>query len=486
MRTDRGRALAVGGGSPAFSGLAVDPDYRQAVSATPAVADLDGDGAVEIVAASAEGQVYAWSAEGERLPGWPVAIVGDARERNDGDHTYDDGIMGAPTLADIEGDGELEIIAAGLDSRLYAWHRDGQPVEGYPIEVCHPENCGLRGRRIITSVTAGDFDGDGDLDLGLGSNETLDGGRYSLSFAFDARSATLLPGWPREASGLVSEAGLLPVIAWGHPASMAAADIDGDGDLELFDPVMLGQDGLVDHRGEEVLELGYSADRFGEQAGTNEPSFTVMTNNPAFGDLDGDGVPDPVVGGAGTYGLVALAATIMVDFQQVVGAWSGATGELLPGWPRQIEDLQFLLAPAIADVGGSEAPEVVFGSAGGVVHAWDAEGASPEGWPKFTGQWILGSPAVGDVDGDGYLDVVVATREGYLHAWRTAGRADQEVQWASLHHDPANTGSYHTPLARQAGPGEGLESGGCCSGRRGGSSALPLLPLLLLLIKRRR
>jgi hypothetical protein len=209
-----------------------------------------------------------------------------------------------------------------------------------------------------------------------------------------------------------------------------------------------------------------------------------MTNNPAFGDLTGDGIPDPVVGGAGTWGLVGLATTVMVDFQQVVGAWDGATGEFLPGWPQQVEDLQFLMAPAIADVSGDGVPEVIYGSAGGVLHAWDASGAIPEGWPKFTGQWILGSPAVGDVDGDGYLDVLVTTREGVLHGWTTAGHADQAVQWGSLHHDPANTGNYETALVSQVGPPEEAASG--CGCRSGGSAGWLVLPLLLGLGRRRR
>ncbi|MCK6695912.1 MAG: hypothetical protein L6Q97_27920, partial [Thermoanaerobaculia bacterium] len=80
------------------------------------------------------------------------------------------------------------------------------------------------------------------------------------------------------------------------------------------------------HKGEEVLPLTYFGDQYGEQTNTDEPSFVALSNNPAIGDLDGDGVKDLVLGGSGSYALVGLALTTAVEFQHVIAAWSGATG----------------------------------------------------------------------------------------------------------------------------------------------------------------
>ncbi len=470
--------------APAYADGFLDADQPPGIIATVAVGDLDGDGSPEVVTADGTGGLHVFSALGAVVPGFPVALQGREPEEFDGNHAYDNGFAGAPTLYDLDGDGDLEILVPGMDSRLYIWHHDGSEFSGYPREICHPDNCGTRGHRIITSVTVGDVDGDGDADIGFGSNETVRNDSYSVTHLFDALSGVPLDGWPREEHGLVNEAALLPTIGEGHPASLAFGDMDGDGDLEIIDAVMLGQADVLDHRGGVALDLHYAADQFGQETNSDEPSFVAMSNNPAFGDLDCDGVLDPLMGGAGTFALVGLALTTAVDFQHVLGGWRGATGEFFEGWPRQVEDFQFLVAPAVADVSGDGVPEVIYTSAGGVFHAWDRDGDAPDGWPKFTGQWFLGSPALGDINGDGWLDVVATTREGWLYAWTTRGRADQKVQWAGLHHDPQNTGNYETPLVRQEGPEEGI--GGCCKRRKGADQGWLLAPLMLLSTLRRR
>jgi len=394
----------------------------------------------------------------------------------------------------------LEIIEPGADSRVYIVDSAGQDWGPYPLDICYPTLCGVEGRRIIDSIAVGDVDGDGDYELGFGTNESPNDGRNSVSYLIEADTGDPLPNWPRLEVGFVNEAVLLPLLGEGHPASMAFADLDGDGDLEISSPVMFGTNDIVHHTGEIARELSYFEEDYGDGTNTDPsmmPAFVQFSTNPSFGDVDMDGVPDHVLGGASTISLVALALQEWIDFQQPVGAWSGADGAFLTGWPRQIEDMQFLLAPAIADISGDGNNEVIYASAGYVVHAWDAEGNSPEGWPKFTGNWILGSPTVGDINGDGWLDVAVTTREGWLYAWSTRGRADQVIEWGSMLHDAANTSNHSLPLPTQEGPvldsgdtGGGSDGtdpgkeGGCCSSE-GGASLLILLPLGLAARRRR-
>ncbi len=464
------------------------PTPRESTLSSAAAGDLDGDGQIEIVASTLEGGIWAWHVDGSLVEGFPYRNIGRLPEEFDTQHTYDQGFMGAPALADFDGDGDLEIVAGGLDGRLYVVDGDGSDWGPYPIEPCAPDLCGSYGYRTIASPTLADVDGDGDIDILQGTNEGAQGGNRVVTHLIDGPSGEAHTGWPRLSSGLIAEALLLPLIGEGHPASPAVADLDGDGVLDIFDPIMLGQTDLIGPDGEMTVDLSYLESFYGEGQNTaNAPSLVQLATQPAFGDLDGDGVPDPVMGGTSSLWLASLAATFWMDAQHPVAAWSGADGSYLPGWPRQVEDLQFLMAPAIADLSGDGRPEVIYGSAGHLLHAWDVDGVQPDGWPKLTGQWILGSPAVGDITGDGWLDVVVTTREGWLWAWSTQGPADEKVEWASQFHDPRNTGSYGEPLPVQAGPVDAdpdpepkdKRCGGCSAAAAGGG-LLFLLPLWVL------
>jgi hypothetical protein len=48
------------------------------------------------------------------------------------------GIGSSAALADLDGDGDLEIVVAAMDRHVYAWHHDGAPVDGFPVLVVDP------------------------------------------------------------------------------------------------------------------------------------------------------------------------------------------------------------------------------------------------------------------------------------------------------------------------------------------------------------
>ena len=117
----------------------------------PAAGDLTGDGEMDIVADDLEGNVYAWNAKGKLIfhetsdrnySGAP--LPGDPSGRPSGRvcaSAPQGGFAARRCLRTSNpepGEG-LDIIVAGEDRHVYAWHADGEPVKGFPVLVEDPE-----------------------------------------------------------------------------------------------------------------------------------------------------------------------------------------------------------------------------------------------------------------------------------------------------------------------------------------------------------
>lgn len=475
-------------GAPAWQALALDPPH-EGLLASPAIADLDGDGLQDVVVATERGALIAFSGDGTVLPGFPVRVDPANSEHTSPSIKVERGFLASPAIEDMDADGDLEIVAPAMDGFVYMWHHDGEPVSGWPVPIVSLGPGSSPFNRVVSSPAIGDLDLDGFPDVVVGSNEAVSS-QYALLFAIHGRGldhpgAAYLPNFPVPVFAGYTE--VLPVVGEGMPTSPSLADLDGDGRLEIGANAIADPGMIWSADGEVFCNLKATRDSFGGGHNTREDAVLQMMNNGSFGDLDLDGSPEWINGAIG----LGFASGFLDDgnrheFDHLVGVWDAVSGLFEWGFPQVIEDLQFFMNPAVADVSGDELPEVVTASGGHLVHAWDVAGTEAPGFPKPTGGWVAASPATGDLDLDGFIEVVVATRDGYVFAWRTRGVAWGEVQWPTFNHDNRGTGNFHTPLPVVAPPLIEEDCGCASQGASPGSAAVAVLLAGFLAVARRR
>src|SRR5439155_14701864 len=256
----------------AAPGLQAVPPPRPTMP-TPAVGDIDGDGAAEIVVAAGE-KVYAWRSDGTLQPGFPVSVdtsLSAPAVRSETNHVKT-GIFASPALSNLHDDlkssrcdGKLDIVVAALDGRVYVWDWQGRLRSGFPVRLIDSSEAKPIGTESITTPTLADLDGDGFTDIVVASNEVysddFDPAEFQrlmehltaplglpsalagtfLDQAFtqatgstrsyavqhdgnDHAGGPFLPGWPIRLGVLVPD--ILPLVGPGFMA--AAADLDGD------------------------------------------------------------------------------------------------------------------------------------------------------------------------------------------------------------------------------------------------------------------
>jgi MYXO-CTERM domain-containing protein len=385
----------------------------------------------------------------------------------------DQGAFGAPVLEDMNKDGKLDIVQSAFDGKIYVFDLDGKPVDGWPVEVHYAGKLTAapnRGRLLATPAVA-DFNGDGYPEVVIGSNERLGEGQQSGAvYILDGRGtkaqSQYLPNWPVTMTSFY----LFPLVSEGVPNSPVIASFDGtlaavahgNASSPMIMPVDPGKQTMLNQTPPHVLPKYTDPDTgmtrsglapsstFGELSNAYRPNTMFpLFAQPSIGDIDQDGTPDIVTAGGSLNLAIQLqggAAASSAPGEHLLAIWSGRTGSMLPAAPFVLEDYSFFNSQAIADLSDDDYPEVIQGSGGYYLHAWDACGREPKGWPKFTGQWIIPTAAVGDLDGDNKLEVVAGTRNGWLYAWHTAGKSEGVIEWESYHHDNRNTGNKNVPL----------------------------------------
>jgi hypothetical protein len=198
-----------------------------------------------------------------------------------------DGLRGC-AAADLDGDGWLDLVLVSP----FAIHVFRNEKGARFTEVT--KDCGIKFTSPCSAVLAWDYDGDGRLDLVISQCVWKD----SPLGQPDPRAIVL---WHNEGEMKFSDATAASGIESNGPATgLAAADVDGDGRLDLYvcmygmhTPESFPHLPLRARNGAaNQLWMNRGGGRFVEAAAKAGVADTGFSLAAAFGDLDGDGRPD--------------------------------------------------------------------------------------------------------------------------------------------------------------------------------------------------
>lgn len=374
-------------------------------------ADLDGDCTLEIITSSTDKKIYAWDHTGKLMPGFPVSTIEMAQN--------------PPSVADLDGDGDLEIVqfTRGLTSggRLYAIDHKGQALPGFPISV--------NNNNLASAPTLYDLDGDGNMEIIVGERAypigflhvfRIDGSEWGGNWpvaldhvptgtaavgdvdddgeveifymSYDSMyllelDGSALPGWPKQ----------IPGANFSYQ-SAALADLDGDDDLEIV--------------------VGAHKDAAGcyvfHHDGTPYPGWPKRLGTwtycaPTVTDLEGDGELEIIDGRAG----------YVSGFSNLFWVWD-TDGRNKPGFPYGLSLGGGSEGPlTVADIDDDGRLEIFAEynkTVGGLGYLFgvDASGNDLPGFPlRPRGFTYMNGAAIGDVDGDGDYELgVLSSHDG--------------------------------------------------------------------------
>ncbi len=293
-----------GSGNP-FNG--VDAGDRSA----PTFADLDGDGDLDALVGELNSGLRYYQNTGNAAAPTFTELTGVA---NPFDGLNAGLYFNKPTLADVDGDGDLDAVVGSLGGGLAFFRNVGSAVNPVFVEnagVLNPFNGLDAGDR--SAPTFADLDGDGDLDLVVGHWTGL---RYFANIG-----SAIAPQFS-EITGAGNPFNGVNYIPHCAPD---LADLDGDGDFDALVGDHTGPVYYFENTGTALAPV------FTVRNGTANPFNGLnlgLAMKPSLADLDGDGDMDTVIGAIDgslnyfentTVRTSAITVTVTAEDEGIIG-----------------------------------------------------------------------------------------------------------------------------------------------------------------------
>ncbi|MHA1683372.1 MAG: FG-GAP-like repeat-containing protein [Promethearchaeota archaeon] len=418
------------------------------VYSTPTVADVDGDGNVEIVVGAATNNVHCLNG----LNGtekWIFSTGGSVRS--------------SPMLYDIDGDGVMEIFFGSVDNKFYCISgTDGSEIWNFVADG-----------EVSCTPAIGDVEGDGDFEVFFGTSTTLyslaaesgdeiwnvsrscrntviladldDDNELEVVFNTDVNEVYCLSG----VNGTQEWYTLIDAKVFDNQltTNLALADLDDDGDLEILFLEHWYSGFLGSYLAAELHAIhGNDGSIMWSRAIQGKYMLILSVNGPVVGDVDDDGVMEAVVAsisGESDFGYMGLEWRYTI-----ISGDTGVTEETPTyevGGPGSLMQI-YPGVPAIGDIDNDGTVEMLMAhDLNQLICQRKFGSTSPEWIYSSPGSSIssnlVSSPVLADVDLDGKVEIVYCGTDGYVNLligsgtnWKQDG-AWQQLGGSAQHHN---------------------------------------------------
>ena len=330
--------------------------------------------------------------------------------------SYEETIKKSAAIADINLDSEVDIVYCSRNGNIFATTLDGEEIFRYETDEDF----------LLTPVVA-DLNADGQWETICVS---LSGNIYALN-----SDGNLLPNFPFE----------LDQISLGE---LAAADLDNDGSAEIVAGTLSGNLYAITNSGDLLngfpVTLGESIKTAPSIMEDGTIIVQTLQNNLFFISSDGIVLNSIDVGNPIANSVIIANFDEDNDNEIAFATLFGEifivkkNGDILPGWPVQIDD-QFSNPPVVADLDNDDSADLIIATNLNEIYALHANGTISDETPVPLHLGNDTPTTIDDIDHDGDYDLVGSTENNiYIIDFKTP-KGDQ-IPWRTYRGNYRRTG----------------------------------------------